>query len=152
MAGAGRAAATGRYTSAASSTPSRMGMPTSKTGVGSAAARATRSSKRWRGVLLGVLVIHPPPPALLYHCNVPPKSGVVHGSSITNHSSVGQLERVGQPIAQQAEGQAREHHGDTREGADPPLGVDEGAALVDHVAPIRRGWLCAESEEVQGGD
>src|SRR5205823_7838070 len=77
MAGVGRAAATGRYTSAASSTPSRMGMPTSKTGVGSAAARATRSSKRWRGVLLGVLVIHPPPPALLYHLKVPAIADVV---------------------------------------------------------------------------
>src|SRR5947209_11479959 len=122
MAVAGRAGTSGRYTSAASSTPSRMGMPTSKTGVGSAAARATRSSKRWRGVLLGVLVIHPPPPALLYHCKVLPISGVVPGSSITNHSSVGQLERVGQPIAQQAEGQAREHDGDPWERADPPTG------------------------------
>src|SRR5919202_2147880 len=112
MAGAGRAGSTGRYTSAASSTPSRMGMPTTKPGVGSATACATRSSKRWRGVLRGVLVIRPPPPALLYHVTVPARSGVIPGPSSTNHSSVGQLEHVGQPVAQQAEGQAGEHDGD----------------------------------------
>src|SRR5438067_4125295 len=55
-----------------------------------------------------------------------------------NPTSVWYLQRVGQPIAQQAEGQAGEHDGDAGERAGPPLGVDESAALL-HAAPAVSG-------------
>jgi len=58
MTGAGLSDSMGRYTSAASSTPSRIGIPTSKTGLGSSVAFNNGSSKkRWKVVFVVLLSI-----------------------------------------------------------------------------------------------
>src|SRR5262249_5050037 len=62
------------------------------------------------------------------------------------------VERVAQAVAQQVDGQDRDHDGQPRKDRDMRRDLEELATVGQHRAPFRRRWTNAESKEAERRD
>src|SRR5690606_36498632 len=63
--------------------------------------------------------------------------------------AAGGVEAVAQPVAQKIEAENGQENGEARKDADPPGGLQIGAAIGQHAAPAGNGRIDAHAEEGQ---